>query len=198
MIYRLSMEFTVDKKQKIDYNIGSVLQGIMMTFLDRDYGEVLHRQSLMPYSQHFETKDGKYYWIINALTEEAKENIICKILDSDKRSLYLTYRKSKLNIINKYEMFEMNNLDDILFSKINKKEDFLEDIIKNVDIVGYNLKTEKFGIKGNYIPGFMGKVNIKVKGSAEFKNNISKLLQFGEYSGVGLKCTMGMGVMEIL
>ena len=35
MIYRLSMEFTVDKKQKIDYNIGSVLQGIMMTFLDR-------------------------------------------------------------------------------------------------------------------------------------------------------------------
>ena len=48
MIYRLSMEFTVDKKQKIDYNIGSVLQGIMMTFLDRDYGVVLHRQSLMP------------------------------------------------------------------------------------------------------------------------------------------------------
>ena len=75
---------------------------------------------------------------------------------------------------------------------------YIEDIIKNVDIVGYNLKTEKFGIKGNYIPGFMGKVNIKVKGSAEFKNNISKLLQFGEYSGVGLKCTMGMGVMEIL
>ena len=247
MIYRLSMEFTVDKKQKIDYNIGSVLQGIMMTFLDRDYGEVLHRQSLMPYSQHFETKEGKYYWIINALTEEAKENIICKILDSDKRSLDLTYRKSKLNIerlifeevnlfkdrgekdivlnfktptsfkrtsggyeifpnvrhifnslINKYEMFEMNNLDDILFSKINKKEDFLEDIIEKIDIVGYNLKTERFGIKGNYIPGFMGKVNIKVKGSAEFKNNISKLLQFGEYSGVGLKCTMGMGVMEIL
>ena len=27
-------------------------------------------------------------------------------------------------------MFEMNNLDDSLFSKINKKEDFLEDIIK--------------------------------------------------------------------
>ena len=50
---------------------------------------------------------------------------------------------------------------------------YIEDIIKNVDIVGYNLKTEKFGIKGNYIPGFMGKVNIKVKGSAEFKNNIS-------------------------
>ena len=163
MIYRLSMEFTLDKKQKIDYNIGSVLQGIMMTFLDRDYGEVLHRQSLMPYSQHFETKEGKYYWIINALTEKAKENIICKILDSYKRSLDLTYRKSKLNIerlifeevnlfkdrgekdivlnfktptsfkrtsggyeifpnvrhifnslINKYEMFEMNNLDDIL------------------------------------------------------------------------------------
>ena len=93
MIYRLSMEFTVDKKQKIDYNIGSVLQGIMMTFLDRDYGEVLHRQSLMPYSQHFEVKDKKYYWIINALTEEAKENIIYKIYIYPKKyfSIQLKY-----------------------------------------------------------------------------------------------------------
>ena len=76
MIHKLIIEFTLDKKQKIDYNIGSVLQGIMMTFLDRDYGEILHRQSLKPYSQYFEIKDGKYYWIINTLTEEAKEKII--------------------------------------------------------------------------------------------------------------------------
>ena len=55
---------------------------------------------------------------------------------------------------------------NITFDEKTKKA--LEDIIKNVDIVGYNLKTEKFGIKGNYIPGFMGKVNIKVKGSAKF------------------------------
>ena len=104
MIYRLTIEFTVDKKQKIDFNIGSVLQGIMMTFLDRDYGDELHRQSLRPYSQYFEAKNGKYYWIINTLTEEAKEGIIDKILQSNRTSLDLTYRKSKLNI----EKFELS------------------------------------------------------------------------------------------
>lgn len=246
-MYRLTMEFTVDKKQKIDHSIGSVLQGIMMTFLDRDYGDVLHRQSLMPYSQYFEIKNGKYYWVINALTREAKEKIIDKILVSDRRSLDLIYRKSKLNIekiellegnlyekegkrdivvyfktptsfkktsggyeifpnikhifnslINKYDKFKDLNIDEGLQNEIDKKEEFLEKIIKNVEIISYNLKTENFGIKGNFVPGFMGRVNFKVKGEKEFKNNIMKLLKFGEYSGVGLKSTMGMGAIKVL
>ena len=242
MIYKLIIEFTLDKKQKIDYNIGSVLQGIMMTFLDRDYGDELHKQSLRPYSQYFESESGKYYWIINTLTEEAKEKIIDKILISNRRSLDLIYRKSKLNIekfdlikgiitkdyerkdvivnfktptsfkktsggyeifpsvkhifnslINKYEQFG----DD--FNEItNNKNSLLENIIKNVEITGYELKTEKFGVKGSYIPGFIGKINFKIKGNKEFTNTILKLLQFGEYSGVGLKSTMGMGAISIL
>lgn len=260
MIYRLAMEFTVDKKQKIDFNIGSVLQGIMMTFLDRDYGDELHRQSLRPYSQYFEAKNGKYYWIINTLTEEAKEGIIDKILQSNRTSLDLTYRKSKLNIekfelsrgiipsdagkrdivvnfktptsfkrtaggyeifpsvkhifnsiINKYERFGKEaETDDLLqairknsvrndsLSKImSKKEDFLEKIIENVEITGYNLKTEHFGVKGNYVPGFMGSINLKVKGDINFKNDVMKLLKFAEYSSIGLKVTMGMGAVEV-
>lgn len=246
MIHRLVIEFTLDKNQKLDYSIGSVLQGIMMTFLDRDYGDELHKQSLMPYSQYFEMKDGKYYWIINTLTEEAKQKIINKILISDRRSLDLTYRKSKLNIdklqiekasiynkevkreiivdfktptsfkrtsggyeifpnvrhifnslINKYDKFEEKDVDDSLNKEMQQKNDFLEKIIQNVEIIGYNLKTEKFGIKGNYVPGFMGRVNFKIKGDKEFKDNVVKLLKFGEYSGVGLKSTMGMGAIEI-
>ena len=242
MIHKLTIEFTLDKKQNIDYNIGSVLQGIMMTFLDRDYGEILHRQSLKPYSQYFEIKDGKYYWIINTLTEEAKEKIIDKILVSNRRSLDLIYRKTKLNIekielikgiisqnegkrdtivyfktptsfkktsggyeifpsvrhifnslINKYEQFG----EDFVEITYNKN-DLLEEIIQNVEIVGYNLKTETFGVKGNYLPGFMGSVNFKVKGNQDFKNTISKLLKFGEYSGIGLKSTMGMGAISII
>lgn len=237
MIYRLTMEFTVDKNQKIDYNIGSVLQGIMMTFLDRDYGDILHKQSLRPYSQYFEIKNNKYYWIINTLTEESKIGIIDKILESNRRSLDLTYRKSKLNIekikldqcmildniakkdivvnfktptsfkkttggyeifpsvkhifnsiINKYKNFYGDNLD----------ENLLEKIIQNVEITGYNLKTSHFGVKGNYVPGFMGTINLKIKGNLIFKNDVMRLLQFAQYSGVGLKATMGMGAFEII
>ena len=236
MIYRLTIEFTLDKRQKLDYNIGSVLQGIMMTFLDRDYGDVLHRQSLRPYSQYFEMKNNKYYWVINTLTEEAKSGIIDKILVSDRRILDLTYRKTKL-IIQKMELCEAVILDDIgkrdivvnfktptsfkrtsggyeifptvkhifnsiinkykNFSKNDLEENFLEKIVENVEITGYNLRTSHFGVKGNYVPGFMGTVNLKVKGSQGFKNEVMKLLQFAIYSGVGLKGTMGMGAFEI-
>ena len=246
MLNRLTIEFTLDKEQKIDYNIGSVLQGIMMTFLDRDYGEILHKQSLRPYSQYFEIKNGKYYWVINTLTKEAKQKIIDKILISDRKELDLIYRQSKLNIeklelqndntskyngkreitinfktptsfkrtsggyeifpnikhifnslINKYEKFESNRLDDSITDLINNKDELLEKIIQNVEITGYDLKTAKFGVKGNYVPGFMGKVYLKVKGSQDFKNIVIRLLKFGEYSGVGLKATMGMGAIQI-
>ena len=237
MIYRLTMEFTLDKKQKIDYNIGSVLQGIMMTFLDRDYGDLMHKQSLRPYSQYFEVKGNKYYWIINTLTDEAKTEIIDKILESDRRSLDLTYRKSKLNIED-IKLSEGIILDDIgkrdiivefktptsfkkstggyeifptvrhIFNSIINKyknfisddldENLLEKIVENVEIVEYNLRTSHFNVKGNYVPGFMGTVCFKVKGSKEFKNEVMKLLQFAKYSGIGLKGTMGMGAFEIV
>ncbi|WP_455543241.1 CRISPR-associated endoribonuclease Cas6 [Intestinibacter sp.] len=246
MIYRLAIEFTLDKKQRLDYNIGSVLQGIMMTYLDRDYGDVLHKQSLRPYSQYFEIKEGKYYWIINTLTDEAKSGIIDKILMSDRTSLDFTYRKTKLNIekfelskgiildnegkrdivlnfktptsfkktsggyeifpsvkhifnslINKYEKFGNIYLDEDLMKKIENKESLLKNIIENVEITGYNLKTEHFGVKGNYVPGFMGSINLKLKGNTNLKNDVMKLLQFGKYSGVGLKSTMGMGAIEM-
>ena len=236
MIYKLKLEVELDKKQKIDYNIGSVLQGIMMTFLDRDYGDVLHRQTLKPYSQYFEVKNNKYYWIINTLTDESKEKIIDKILESERRSLDLTYRKSKLNITNidliegeilsceekrnvviyfktptsfkktegGYEIFPTVRL--IFNSIINKyrnfykndlEKDFLQKIVENVEIMEYNLKTQHFGVKGNYVPGFMGNITLKIKGNSEFKKEVIKLLKFAQYSGVGLKGTMGMGAIEI-
>ena len=115
------------------------------------------------------------------------------------------------SIINKYERFGKEaETDDLLqairknsvrndsLSKImSKKEDFLEKIIENVEITGYNLKTEHFGVKGNYVPGFMGSINLKVKGDINFKNDVMKLLKFAEYSSIGLKVTMGMGAVEV-
>ena len=97
------------------------------------------------------------------------------------------------SLINKYEQFG-DGFNEIT----NNKNSLLENIIKNVEITGYELKTEKFGVKGSYIPGFIGKINFKIKGNKEFTNTILKLLQFGEYSGVGLKSTMGMGAISIL
>ena len=47
------------------------------------------------------------------------------------------------------------------------------------------------------IPAFVGNIRIKIKGTIASKNLINLLLDFGTYSGVGLKTSLGMGGIDI-
>lgn len=75
--------------------------------------------------------------------------------------------------------------------------DTLEEMLKNSRIVKYRLKSCVFPIEKVKIPGFMGTITIKIAGKQTIANYIRMLLEFGEYSGVGIKCSMGMGAMRI-
>lgn len=50
MISRIVVELKTLSKEKIDYNIGSALQGVLMNIIDTQYAQRLHEQSLNPYS----------------------------------------------------------------------------------------------------------------------------------------------------
>jgi CRISPR/Cas system endoribonuclease Cas6 (RAMP superfamily) len=43
----------------------------------------------------------------------------------------------------------------------------------------------------------LGRVTIKIKGASTLKAYIKMLLTFGEFSGVGIKTSMGIGGLEI-
>lgn len=75
MISRLVVELTTKSKEKIDYNIGSALQGVLMKTIDSQYAQKLHEKSLNPYSQYFFKNKNKLYWVINTFTKEAREEI---------------------------------------------------------------------------------------------------------------------------
>lgn len=74
-----------------------------------------------------------------------------------------------------------------------------EDTIAYMDshtrVSSYNLRTQYFSrvVGGKKIPAFVGSVTLNVAGSQPMRGLASMLLGFGEYAGVGIKTSMGMG-----
>lgn len=62
--------------QELDYRQASILQGVMFENIDSAYAERMHQQNLHPYSQYIIEENGRPVWVINTLTDEAKEKII--------------------------------------------------------------------------------------------------------------------------
>ena len=71
--------------------------------------------------------------------------------------------------------------------------DLLNQIVTNTYIGKYDLYSRYFPIHKVYIPSFNGNFRILVKGNDTIKNYIEMLLRFAEFSGIGIKTSMGMG-----
>jgi CRISPR-associated endoribonuclease Cas6 len=69
----------------------------------------------------------------------------------------------------------------------------LEHLAEHCRISRYALKSAVFPLKGVKIPAFTGYVTIKITGPEQLARLAGLLAAFGEYSGVGIKTTLGMG-----
>ena len=76
-------------------------------------------------------------------------------------------------------------------------EELIEQIENGVEIVKYRLRSTFFHLEGVRIPAFLGSITLHIRGSKQFVNLINMLAKFGEFSGVGIKCGIGMGAIEI-
>lgn len=74
-------------------------------------------------------------------------------------------------------------------------EDTLETITERSEIVKFRLQTVPFPMEKVRITGFCGQITIKTTGPETLARYIRMLLQFGEFSGVGIKTSMGMGAI---
>lgn len=98
MINRLELVLNTDKK--MDYNIGSVLHGVLMENVNRDYGDYLHNSRLNPFSQHvYPNSNGNIIWRINTLDKDAYDNLIVPLQNKDK--LFLKQRNQEVEVIKK-------------------------------------------------------------------------------------------------
>jgi len=91
----------------------------------------------------------------------------------------------------------------LLFQSLMNKygetnEDVLASLVSNSKIIRYNLKSSYASIERVRIPAFVGTIAIKFAQADQLANYARLLLNFGEYSGVGIKSSMGMGGMEVI
>lgn len=75
-------------------------------------------------------------------------------------------------------------------------EEVLEELEKNIRINRYSLKSVLFPLNGIRIPAFVGEVTFHMRGPAVMVNYANLLINFGCYSGVGIKTAMGMGMIQ--
>ena len=76
--------------------------------------------------------------------------------------------------------------------------DTLNELIASTFITKHSLRSFVFPTEGQNIPGFVGKVTFYCNGTATMARYWRLLLKFGEFSGVGIKTSMGMGGFRMI
>lgn len=92
----------------------------------------------------------------------------------------------------------MNKYDAAVGEKVMFDEEALEQICDNSQIVRYDLKSVSFSLEGVRIPAFIGKITIKINGTKTMTDFANMLVEFGTYSGVGIKTALGMGCIRCI
>jgi CRISPR-associated endoribonuclease cas6 len=86
--------------------------------------------------------------------------------------------------------YDFSSMDQSMFG-----EETLEHLCEFTKIVQYNLKSSVFHLEGVKIPGFIGKIKLKISGTKTITSFANMLFDFGAYSGIGAKTSLGMGSM---
>ncbi|MBR1738097.1 MAG: CRISPR-associated endoribonuclease Cas6 [Firmicutes bacterium] len=111
MITQLKIGFSNDTV--LNYNMSSLMQGIIMENVSPEFAEKEHISETRSYSQYLTKQDGSWTWVINTLTDEAKENIIDRISGIEKfyiknKDMYLSAESTEIKTTNFDELFEGN------------------------------------------------------------------------------------------
>lgn len=239
-----SLRMQLQSEENLSFQMTSLFHGALMELLPGDYAEELHFAMRHPYSQHLESVNQTWYWVVNCLNEEATARIIRGALE-DLSQIRLKKRDLTVTIIKKIytEQSDRSLMEEFYGGKQDRyisiqfitptafkrqgqyciypdlrciyqslmrrydesssregmfDEETLEQICQDSEIVRYDLKSTCFHLEGVRIPSFIGKITIHLKGTQTMANFVWLLFQYGQYSGVGIKTSLGMGSLRIL
>jgi len=90
----------------------------------------------------------------------------------------------------------MNKYDASFGSAGTLDEEALKELCEKTKIIRYNLRSVSFHLEGVRIPAFLGDATFALNGNRTLSNFAKLLFWFGEYSGVGIKTSLGMGAIK--
>ena len=94
------------------------------------------------------------------------------------------------NLLNKYSVISTGERMDI--------RETLDEMVKNTYVQKYEIKSVTFPVERQKIPGCVGEMELRIYGNDANKRLAELLFRFGEYSGVGVKCSIGMGRIKAI
>lgn len=177
MFTKLQLELECEN---LTYRQSSNLHGVLMENIDTDYAGYLHSLQLNPFSQSLELENGKKIWCINTPTAFKRQGKYINFPD-----MQLIYQ----SLMNRYSAIS-EDMD-------MRDKETLEQLVENSEIVRYRLKTVKFPLEKVEIVGFQGEIGIYIRGTDTMARYARMLFRFGEYAGVGIKTSIGMGSIKI-
>lgn len=242
MLSKLEMKLKIEGEEKLNYNMASLMQGVLMEKLQTEYVEKMHTHGLHPYQQFLQINKEDYRWNIHTVTKEAADNIIQKIMKEtqfyvEKKDITMSVVQKKFSEVTYEQLLEQfyfkegqryvtlqfqtatsfksngtyifyPSVKHIFQSVINKHNEFnketeisgenlLEELEQHIQIIQYHLRSTFFYVESVKIPAFIGWIKIKINGPQAMVNLVNFLLAYSEFSGIGVKCGMGMGACKI-
>ena len=229
-----------------DGSLGPFLQGALFEHLDSDYVAWLHAQPFNPYSQYCVSaaREDCFVWRINALTEEAAQQIVMPMVGIDQvelRSAGVTFEVDDASL----ERIELRDLTDLIqndtsnrsvikfltptsfkqagrYAFIPNERLILQNLLmrfsqvydgdkevdtetikylqQNVSMTTYDLWSKYFSNVSHKqkIPAFTGSLVLRGRGNQPLIGLVRMLLKFSEFSGIGIKTSMGMGGVQCI
>ena len=194
--------------QHLEYNNQDVFW--VLNFLDEESYNKIWLESLSSIDSIYLKKNNLTAQIIDKNIQLLTKKELNDIFNEKITSKYITIKfltptafKSQekyiffpdLNLIYKSIMkkYDAANDNDLLYD-----EDVLNDLVKYTYISDYNLKTIPFYLEGIKVKAFIGTITIKTNGADTLISFIKTLFAFAEFCCVGIKCSLGMGSIEII
>lgn len=143
MLKAINLELKLPDNRKVNYSMGSIMQGVLMEIVSANIAEELHKIEIRPYTQHiyFDKATGKNIWRITALNKYAVKNILDKVLEFDE-VIHLKQKKYDISIISK------SIEQEITYKGLVEKIFLSEELIRKYELEF--LTTTAFKSQGEY------------------------------------------------
>lgn len=102
MIRSLEIKLAAPAGAKLTQSACSLLHGVLMEHIDSTYAELLHQQSLRPYSQYlyFDKERDSVYWRLTSLNKQADDELLGAAF-SLPATVYLKKKQMEVQLVSK-------------------------------------------------------------------------------------------------
>lgn len=171
-------------------------ENLMMPMLNKGVIELNHQGKKLKVVEQIEKEPLSYETLTRQyyLSDDSRKiiNIIfltpCSFKVKNEYLMYPSLLHIYQSLMQKFSQFSTT-------IKIDDKT-VLNHLTEHTSMVGYRLKSSKYCIGKGLIKGYSGEIRLKIDGNETIRNLGNLLFAFGNYSGVGIKTSLGMGAMN--